>query len=1650
MDWLSKREAVNRSIGTNYPYPVESVGSSFLRVILIGSIFVEVPVAPEVGAAAVASPVGVLELDTHSSSEADPSESSPPLVSVAPIVSPFLCSDDSESNTEILERHVSPTPHDAMLTRWRSRALTARKSVRPLHSYRLALRHTPPDTTDADSSTPPRFIHPSLVRTPWCSEASLHWRSAPLSTMYPLTTTESSAGDFSFESFARASRKRCRSPAATVTSSIHATGALVPSRTDLFPPLKRFRDSISPEDSVEEDIDTDVDSALRFVKKSYVLPREDSASFKTWLNFVSRLCCVLSRRLPVFCLKTSAFCLKTRLRFVSRPPGFCLKTYCILSPECCVLSPGFLRFGKENGVNILKSIDEGPYQMGTVLETLAESTEGAPQFGPERPRVYSDLSPEEKDRYNADIWATNILLQGLLKDIYTLINHYTDAKDIWDNVNMLLKGSELSKEDRKSQLYDDFKHFRQHKGESIHDYYVRFAKLINDMRNIKMTMSRLQLNSKGQGMNPWGGGAAGYVGAQNRVGNDLALNVDNVFQDDDYDAFDSDVDEAPTAQTMFMANLSSVDPVTDEAGPSYDSDILSEVQDHDHYQDAACAHHEEHAMHDSVQLDHVVDSRAHYTSDSNMISYDQYVKDNEVPVVHSNVSSIPNDAFMMIYNDMCEPHAQSISNPSRNTIVKNSITAELATYKEQVELYERRAKFKLIEREQKINEQLRLVISDRNFKEETLKKKLYSIKLQLAFTIHHNKSMVEDRLIKQDQSLQTVHMLCRPKPYYNELNKAIVYNTEETLEIAEATRKKMNDKMKDPECVTRKRITPTGLTEGERGFEQTKECCLKEVIPFFKTLKDNFKGIQKALTNEIKEMKDVFEELEAKVSQYAVDRKHDTIELKNLLIANDNLIAECLSKEVFFMATNSKLNVARFTEMHVVNTIVEARCLALEAELANLRDKSHHDNQEELIKYFSKLKTVDSQITKLTEQVTNLQAQNNLFRAKNDKIKQHYKELNNKDAHLDYLKHLKESVETIRDIVEKAKVALNNELNNLPTFLSLGRSKLLLPNHLIRVNSCPNASESHPKSNTKTNRISPAKGVNKLPVEDQPRTNKSHLRTSNRVDSSSRLKRTHVWKPKQVRQVWKPTCKVLTTIGHQWRPTCRIFNLENQCPLTRFTTPKVVSAKQNKKQASRTDRPLVFGFRLLKTYDEGSLTTHEFHKKFIGTVRFGNDHFGAIIGPARNLLTPGQISSGLVPNLVPVTPYVPPINKELEILFQPMFDEYLEPPRAKRSVQPAQAVQAPVNSAGTPSSTTIDKDAPSLCISPLSSALQSYILHQGVAAEPNYIEDHTVAPFDNSPFINVFALEPHSEASSSEDISSTESTYESFVLVARIEAIRIIIANAASKNMTIYQMDVKTAFLNSELKEEVYVSQPKGFVDLDHLTHVYRLNKVLYGLKQAPRAWMDSCDSVDTPMVNRLKLVEDPLGIPVDQTRFRSMVGSLMYLTASRPDLVFVVCMCARYQASPTKKHLEALKRVFWYLKGTINWGLWYPKDTSMALMAYADIDHAGCQDTRRSTSGSAQFLGDKLVRWLSKKQKSIVIFTTEVEYITMSKHIDIRHHFIREQVERGVVKLYFVTDYQLTDIFTKALPRQRFEFILPRLGIKSMSPTTLKCLQEE
>ncbi|GKE38281.1 ribonuclease H-like domain-containing protein, partial [Tanacetum coccineum] len=300
---------------------------------------------------------------------------------------------------------------------------------------------------------------------------------------------------------------------------------------------------------------------------------------------------------------------------------------------------------------------------------------------------------------------------------------------------------------------------------------------------------------------------------------------------------------------------------------------------------------------------------------------------------------------------------------------------------------------------------------------------------------------------------------------------------------------------------------------------------------------------------------------------------------------------------------------------------------------------------------------------------------------------------------------------------------------------------------------------------------------------------------------------------------------------------------------------------------------------------------------------------------------------------------------------------------------------------------------------------------------------------------------------------------ESLAPVSRLEAVRIFVAYAAHKSFPIYQMDVKMTFLNGPLKEEVYVAQADGFVDPDHPEKVYSLRKALYRLKQAPKAWTsDPPIPVSTPMVTKPKLDADLSGKLVGQTNYRSKIGSLMYLTSSRPDIV---------QA-----------------------------DSGFELTAFSNADHAGCIDTRKRTSGGIQFLGDKLVSWMSKNQDCTAMSSAEAEYVALSascaqvmwmrtqlkdygfnynkiplycdcqsaiaiscnpmqhsrtKHIHTRYHFIKGQVENGIIELYFVrTKYQLADMFPKALPEDRFQYLVRRIGMRCLTPAELKILTNE
>ncbi|GJV06811.1 retrovirus-related pol polyprotein from transposon TNT 1-94 [Tanacetum coccineum] len=480
------------------------------------------------------------------------------------------------------------------------------------------------------------------------------------------------------------------------------------------------------------------------------------------------------------------------------------------------------------------------------------------------------------------------------------------------------------------------------------------------------------------------------------------------------------------------------------------------------------------------------------------------------------------------------------------------------------------------------------------------------------------------------------------------------------------------------------------------------------------------------------------------------------------------------------------------------------------------------------------------------------------------------------------------------------------------------------------------------------------------------------------------------------------------------------------------------------------------------------------HVTFDELTTMASEQFSS--GPGLHLMNPATSSSRLVPN---------PVSQ------QPFHE--------------ATALRA-VDLADSPVSTSIDQDAPSSSTPSTQEQEQSPNISQGFEESPKtpiFLDD----PLNESPH-----KEPPSQGSSS-NVRQTHTLFEHLGKWTKDHHIANVIGDLSCSVFMRKQLQTDAmwcyfdAFLTfvepknfkqamtepswiDAVQEEIHeferlqvwelVSCPDKVLLIklkwiykdkmdefsgENPSHVYKLKKALYGLKQAPRAWYNMLSSflisqqcskgaVDPTLFTRQAGNDLLLGKQVDVTLYRGMIGPLMYLTSSRPDLIYTVCLCAQYQAKPTEKHLQAVKRIFRYLKGTINMGLWYSKDTDMSLTTYADADHVGYQDTRHSTSRSAQFLGDKLVSWSSRKQKCTAISSREAKYIALSgccaqilwmcsqltdygfqfnkiplyydnksaialccnnvqhsraKHIDVRYHFIKEQVENGMMELYFV-----------------------------------------
>nr|GFA02311.1 retrovirus-related Pol polyprotein from transposon TNT 1-94 [Tanacetum cinerariifolium] len=441
---------------------------------------------------------------------------------------------------------------------------------------------------------------------------------------------------------------------------------------------------------------------------------------------------------------------------------------------------------------------------------------------------------------------------------------------------------------------------------------------------------------------------------------------------------------------------------------------------------------------------------------------------------------------------------------------------------------------------------------------------------------------------------------------------------------------------------------------------------------------------------------------------------------------------------------------------------------------------------------------------------------------------------------------------------------------------------------------------------------------------------------------------------------------------------------------------------------------------------------------------------GFFIGskPGLQSMTSGQISSGLdLTYALSTITIQQPTEGELDLLFEAMYDDYIsgKPSATVRIVSPAQEphdVDELNPNAMVDCNTFVNPFANSSTSAAASSSLQNvdpsnmHTFYQPYPHEFQWTKDHPLEQNKHNEEQTVIKNKSRLVMRGYRQEEGIDFE-ESFASVARMEVIRIFLAYAAHKSFTVFQMDVKTTLLHGSLKEDVYVSQPEEI-----------LNK--FG--------MESCDPVGTLMEIKDKLDLDQNGTPADATKYRSMIGALMYLTSSRPDI-----------------------------------GLWYTKDSGFELTGFSDADYTGCKDTFKSTSSGAQFLGEKLVSWSLKKQDCTVLSTVESQYVSLSaycaqvlwmrtqlidygfhfnkipiycdsksaiaiscnpvqhsrtKHIVVRYYFIKEHVEKGTIELYFVkTDYQFADIFTKALPTDRFNYLVCRLGMHSLSPKELERL---
>nr|GEV58118.1 integrase, catalytic region, zinc finger, CCHC-type, peptidase aspartic, catalytic [Tanacetum cinerariifolium] len=1219
---------------------------------------------------------------------------------------------------------------------------------------------------------------------------------------------------------------------------------------------------------------------------------------------------------------------------------------------------------------ILESVENGPLLWPTVEENRVT-----------RPKKYFELSVMKAIQADCDVKETNIILQGLPLEVNALVRTHKVSKELWERIQMLMQGTSLTKQERGCKLYDEFDKFAYKKRESLCDFYLRFLLLLNDMNIYNMKLEQFQVNTKFLNTLPpeW----SKFVTDVKLVRDLHTTNVDQLH--------------AYLGQHEYHAN--------EYASQAQSSTPLSITYPLNDFQSS---------------VNHNV------YNPSSSIPQVEYA-----PSVHQQSDFFqPDTGLVVSLRNSSNPRQQATINNGRVTIQpiqgrQNSLTTGMSRQYTSGPSGTNSGKQRVIvcyncKGEGHMSKQCTKPKRKRDeawFKDKYVNESQYATVQNSSFLAQQ-----DDRILSVIEQLKTQVVNCtkinQDNKNVNEILTAELErykdqnsgNSEEpnistSSTIAEVLKelpkvsmvnlslKKLKFHLASFDMVVKERTTATTITEGTWGFEHTKACFRDEIIPFVKALKELFNSFDQFLIDELTEVQNVFNQMEHAVEQHCVEKNKHQDKMKDVLKENERLLEQAISTDIVNIVVNANVNYA--SQSQEKDTII----MKLKKRIKSL---SGNVKEEKIKREIEKIETInielDHRVTKLVaenehlkqtykqlydsiksscvrskEQCDALIKQVNIKSAENSDLNASFQEKvlviialkdtlsklkgkavvtkavtlhpidpellkidvaplapklqNNRTAHNDYLKHTQEETATLREIVENERL-----LNPFNTSLDY-------------------------VCNTKKDRIQQTQSrAKKNKLEDHPRTVRPSLHNKKSVVNT-----------KAISSVPNSKLNVNSDLKCAMCNGCLFSDNHDSCVL------EFINSMNAHVKSKSAKKPLI-----------------NFAQKFLGTVKFRNDHVAKIMGygdyKIRNVtILRVYFVEGLGHNLFSVGQFC---DSDLEVAFR----------QHTCFIRNLDGVDLLTGSQGNNLYTLSLRDM--MASSPI------YLLSKASKTK-SWLWHHRLSHL-NFDAINHLArqglvrgkLEPKADIRIFIFYAPTKKAFQIYNRRTRriVETIHVdfdeltaMAFEQSSSGPALNEMTPVTTkpkmykdaltqscwieAMQEELNEfervEVWELVPRPDkamvitlkwiykVKLDKLGGILK-NKaglVARGYRQeegidfeesfAPKYGFESCDPVDTPMVEKSKLDEDKDGKVVDSSHYRG---------------------------SATEKHIHAVKRILRYLRGTVNQGLWYPKDSSIALSAFADVDHAGCQDTRRSLSGSLQFLRDRLISWSSKRQKSAAI----------------------------------------------------------------------------